>query len=383
MIKFDIEVNYSGFGYPRDSHPFDSKLIASELQKAQQLHLDGKNQLFKEEMISLLDANPNFLASIVATCAGSDNKYRDIKLWVLDNKFGFEDAQEFKDKGLLVGVFYWDPVVIQTFVDLGANAQQEPISGRSLHDICFFRTTKSYNGGLYPHIPADEELQYSLSSIERGGGEPSLYRRYKAKIHGLDKIKNLGLVDAWWGTLFQSMVSLADNNQSAVCDLIVHCFNKSKKPSNAWLKKAEAILDDIGRDQFAALAVGALSAASELRDNLVYGTTGALPYYFDSDTMKESHNVASITESSSFILKSLAWLLMKVDEERYLNDVSSLCEAMFLSYFNLGIRDVKLATALFALLLTTENGRTVAEGMLEKAECAPALKKMNALLNKS
>jgi hypothetical protein len=341
-----------------------------------QMLLAGK----KNELCDLLRAKPNDreflkLLDTVLNAEMADELYK-LSEWLVKNCEKLALNQDQLDQSLCIAVKRWRNDAIIQFLVLGANPNQEVVEDRNILDVCMNRINHSYS-------LEKKDIEESIKKLKSCGGKTFLESRLDTAFSGSVFFDLIPTYERWSTKALTEIAEMDDSSQQVWFQLLTHCNTKAKKPSDAWLKKSNSYIDQLGGAAFTSCASRWLIEANEPRKTLLFGDLSDAPYYLASDSTKESFDLWKLTDTSSFILKGLVWALLSINAKGAIDIISDISRSMYQPHLLLGSRDTKLASACFKALLSTDTGKQAAIALIDQTEHKPAIKKMKAILTKN
>jgi len=342
-----------------------------------ELLLKGNENELKEKLLALKEKDDGFIIPILASilnCEMADEQYK-LSLWIIDNRDLFPENQDLLDECLKLSVKQWRTDSAISFLEAGANPNQEVIEERNILDVCLNRTDHFYS-------LERTDLENLVNSLQDKGAQTFLEQKYHLEIDQRKIFETICTYDSWASIALSDISGMSSSEQGAWCKVIDHCHTKSKAPSVTWKKKLDQMIGEIGAAKFEKNISNWLLSSLEQRKSLIFGDLDNSPYYIASDSIKESYNLWKIKDSTSFILKGFVWAIVHTNPSTAANILPKVILSMFQPHFLLGSRDVKLAGATFEALLSSSNGKKVAEEIISQTDHKPAIKKMNTIFAK-
>ncbi|WP_137226815.1 hypothetical protein [Shewanella sp. MEBiC00475] len=369
----DIEVNRFDTGIYKG---FEGQIF--DIGEANKLALalkQGREKDLIKHITETVAVNPKYVLSILdwSFLSGSTDLH-ELSCWILTQDNCLPTDSDLLNFGIRLSVERWRADGIKKFLSLGANPNQEILPRRNIYDVCLNRSHHAFYFD-------DNVVTDAIDALNAYQARAYLIEKYEGSISCLDTLKPISTHDSWCELFFKSIEQDDENTQMLWCNLINKCVNKAKKPSKKWLKDCLEIVDSIGVSLFGERAQSFIIESHNQRDTLIYGELEGGPYYKGSASTNESFDLWKISESSSYILKSIMWLLMNVNHKGCIEVVYETCKVMYQTHELLGIRDVKLANACFTALLESENGAKFAKSLFDETTHKPTLNKMKVLLN--
>lgn len=293
--------------------------------------------------------------------------------WLLQQPELLPVEQSRLDQCFCIAIYTWRSDAIEIFLALGANPNQPILPKRYALDICLNRTEHDYSC-------EKSELDDAVASLRRYSAKTYIEHKYEQSLHCWDIFGDLASYDDWVELMVEDLAALTPIEQSHWQLIIKHAVSNAKTASKGW--KREQQKNAAGLDQLKSVSLLEkwLRSACQPRSSLVFGDLRDGPYYKKSDSTHNSFDVWRLAAKNSLVLNGLLWTLADIDPHRGQEVALELVQSMYAKLPELGIRDVSLANASFAVLLETEVGRNMALALAEQTENPTAKKKMKAML---
>ncbi|WP_444912320.1 hypothetical protein [Microbulbifer sp. PAAF003] len=369
----DIEVSVSTTGIYKG---FEDQIFdIGEVNKLAIALKQGREQELIEYITKKIAEKPSYILSILDwSLDACVPDMGHLSRWIFTQDSFFPINKNLLNFGLRLSVAKWSSDGIKKFLSLGACPNQEVIPERNLYDICLNRSHHIYR---YHFRDNADVVTDAIQILDEYNAKRYLIEKYETTIPCLNTLNSISIHDSWCEVFIKSIIHDDDRTQNLWCSLLNKCLNKAKKPSKKWLKDCKELVESIGVNSFSERAKLILKESHNSRRTMIYGK----PEGLSSDSTKESFDLWKITESSSYILKSLMWLLMHINTKDSIETVFETCKVMYQTHYLLGIRDIKLAGACFSSLLDSEKGLTLAQSLFDEATHKPTINKMKILFN--
>lgn len=337
----------------------------------------GNENELHEKLLAKLAEGDSFIIPFleyILYCEMAD-KHHKLSLWFINHPDLFPENQELLDECLKLSIRLWRTDAAIKFLEAGADPNKELIEERNVLDVCENRADHSFS---LDKTDIDELVR----SLRKKGALSFLEQKYQTKISKNDIFKTICTYDSWAKISLADISEMNERDQEVWCAVIEHCHSKSKSPSVSWKKKLDQLIDIIDADRFESTLAKWLLSSIKPRKTLIYGDLESSPYYLASDSIKESFDLWKLNDSSTFILKGFAWSLAHVNPYSAAKVLPEVIQSMYQPHYLLGSRDMKLASAIFEVLLSCPEGKERADEIIVKTEHKPAIKKMKSILSK-
>lgn len=342
-------------------------------KKLLDLYLSNNIDQLKDEIHQSIKTQPAFPIILIGTEWNEEGISEDFSRWVIQQEEFFPKSQDLLDLGLRTSMFKWRPDGVELFAKLGAEPNQEVLDEVTLLDLAVARNDFGY------HCNEQDELERTIEALSSVGGKHYLELAYKEKIACHSIFSHLPLHDSWAEIVLSEMASLDLPTLELYSKLLSACLNKAKNPSKKWWDSTMQIIDEIGQPLFIDYLNTWLLEACKPRKSHVYGYEGSghvYRYSYMSENLDAE--IWKVSDKSGAQLKSLLWLTQLMKDKDRIPLLHSFSESMFTTYRNRGIRDPKLASQSFSLMIQLPEGKQRGLEMLEQCNHKPSIKRMNA-----
>jgi hypothetical protein len=342
------------------------------LERYEKLINTGKKKELTTLIEQKLNDDPYYSYHILKTCLVSEGYYSSLSSWLLKQPNLLPSNQKTKDLLLCWLVYNWNFEGIETLLQMGANPNQEVMEGRNLLDICANRA----DFGCY------KELAETVTLLKQYKAVSYLQGQFASQITQPELFEALDSYDCWPVEVITDLSLLSAQEQNQWLDIILHCQSNANKPSKAWLKKAEKLLEPSVRNKQISTIKKWIVTACELRLSLYFCEIDGNPFYLRYSASQIEFDTCSITAKNGRILKGFCWLLAAFDKKDGSSVLCVLAKEMYTKYPIKGIRDTKTANAAYEALLLVNEGFDLAMNLYKNTGHKPSLKKMKACLDK-
>jgi hypothetical protein len=269
-------------------------------------------------------------------------------LWQSENHQRFPNYELSHEKRMHFGAIaiYWAMMQLLR--------QRLPFSGEDIKTLCvqFCKADDVYSFRLAPELlqaieryfqtnPLTSEVQYYLEAmLGQLQGSDSMTRKYVMQIRTIlqSKTGEMTLIvpgEAWADRALQEMSAISEAERTAWVQLVLACATtSSSKPSTKWLKTNQALVTQIGREQFTQALLRWLPLVDKPRTQPIEDWPG---WATDPNLL--------LDDTNADILRGLVWLCAGEEHSDLAREIGKLAISAYRKVPGLGPRCVRLGNA--------------------------------------
>jgi hypothetical protein len=255
--------------------------------------------------------------------------------------------------------------LVSFVADVGGGAEWAVVSGESvLRSVERFAEASEIPPALRQEL---ERWRQSFGGEEKlSSPNRKLFTRIKVL---LGQEANPGIVagEAWSNAAIQDLKQVTAEQRTRWCRLLQHCQQaETSKPTQKWMKTANQLVEDLGRDEFKLRLVAWFELVAFPR-----------PVHQEPIDAHSPDPDQLIADGNSVILKGLAWSCAEWKHSDVTRALSRLAQVCFKKIRNLGARCPRVGNACLYSLSVTATDEAAAElTRLDQVIKQPSTKKL-------